>query len=174
MASTKQLALKPQDLLVILKMVVHQDKKFTYAELACELGLSASEVHSAVKRGIICRLLTKSPELSVVKFALTEFLTHGVQYVFPYIGGSLTRGIPTTIAGPALSQYFAAEELPYVWPDPNGEVRGMTFEPLYPTATFASKLDQKLYEILTLVDALRGGQAREREISKQLLLGYIS
>lgn len=172
MVTTKQLALKPQDLLVALKIAIHPHRRFTYAELSGELGLSASEVHSAVKRGLTCRLLAKSPELAVVRFALTEFLTHGVQYVFPFIGGNLTRGVPTALAGPPLKEHFLTEELPYVWPDANGEVRGMTFHPLYPTAAFASNQDHKLYEILTLVDAIRGGQARDRELSKQLLEGY--
>jgi hypothetical protein len=56
-----------------------------------------------------------------------------------------------------------------VWPDPEGEVRGLTFSPLYKAAATAARRDPKLYELLTLVDAVRGGGARERTVALRLL-----
>ncbi len=58
-------------------------------------------------------------------------------------------------------------------PDPKGEVRGESFSPLYKSAPKAAKKDPKLYELLVLVDAIRGGRARERgfamkELKKRL------
>jgi hypothetical protein len=32
-------------------------------------------------------------------------------------------------------------------------------------APYAARLDEKLYELLVLIDAIRGGQARERKIA---------
>jgi hypothetical protein len=49
--------LKPQDFLVALKLVAWDEQRWTYARLAQELGLSASEAHAAVKRGIQAGLL---------------------------------------------------------------------------------------------------------------------
>jgi len=49
--------LKPQDFLVALKLVAWGDQRWTYARLAQELGLSASEAHAAVKRGLQAGLL---------------------------------------------------------------------------------------------------------------------
>ena len=49
--------LKPQDLLVALKLVAWGDQRWTYARLAQELGLSASEAHACVKRGVQAGLL---------------------------------------------------------------------------------------------------------------------
>jgi hypothetical protein len=43
--------LKPQDVLLLLKLAVREGKDFSYAELADELGMGASEVHGAVRRG---------------------------------------------------------------------------------------------------------------------------
>ena len=37
--------------------------------------------------------------------------------------------------------------------------------PLYPTVPEAALRDEKLYELLALVDALRVGRVREREIA---------
>ncbi len=49
--------LKPQDFLVALKLVALGDQHWTYARLAHELGLSASECHAAVQRGLASGLL---------------------------------------------------------------------------------------------------------------------
>jgi hypothetical protein len=61
-----------------------------------------------------------------------------------------------------------AEQVP-VWPSPDGPVRGESFEPLYPSAVVAARSDPRLYEALALVDALRGGRARERTLAADLL-----
>ena len=49
--------LKPQDFVVALKLVAWGDQRWTYARLAQELGLSASEAHACIKRGIQAELL---------------------------------------------------------------------------------------------------------------------
>jgi len=52
-----------------------------------------------------------------------------------------------------------------VWPDPDGEARGSSFTPLYKSVPGAARADPALYELLVLVDAIRGGRARERDIA---------
>ncbi|MEP7295621.1 MAG: hypothetical protein ABI702_05485 [Burkholderiales bacterium] len=49
--------MKPQDFLVALKLVALGDQHWTYARLAHELGMSASECHAAVQRGLASGLL---------------------------------------------------------------------------------------------------------------------
>lgn len=56
--------LKPQDFLVALKLVAWGDLRWTYARLAQELGLSASEVHASVKRGLQAGLLVDTTLLA--------------------------------------------------------------------------------------------------------------
>jgi hypothetical protein len=64
----------------------------------------------------------------------------------------------------------SAEPVP-VWPDPEGEVYGSSFPPLYKSAPKATRVDAVLYELLVLVDAIRGGKARERNMTvKELQL----
>jgi DNA-binding NarL/FixJ family response regulator len=41
--------------------------------------------------------------------------------------------------------------------------------PLYPSVPSAARRDARLYELLVLVDAIRAGQAREREIAEREL-----
>jgi len=64
---------------------------------------------------------------------------------------------------PSLQQMFA--DPPLVWPHPEGEVRGESIEPLYPSAVDAARRDSRLYECLALVDALRIGRAREKKLA---------
>ena len=58
-----------------------------------------------------------------------------------------------------------SEAVPPVWPDPEGAAKGMAFSPLYKNASRAARKDAKFHELLALVDALRGGRARERELA---------
>ncbi len=166
-----QLTLKPQDLVVLLKLVSLGAKPATYGELAESLGMSASEVHASVGRAKAARLVNIEDDRPViVRAAFKEFLLHGAKYAFPATLGAPTRGVLTGYAAPPLaSRISLPNEPPPVWPDYKGEQRGISFYPLYPTAPAAAKRDRLLYELLTLFDALRGGAARERQIASQLL-----
>ena len=48
--SNQQFALKPQDLYVLLAMLVAQGKSSTYPQLSAQTGLAPSAVHGALKR----------------------------------------------------------------------------------------------------------------------------
>ncbi len=163
--------LKPQDILVLLKLIAIGRKAWSYSALALELGMSQSEVHSALKRTLQSGLAVKRDEAIIPNIRnLEEFLIHGIQYVFVPERGALSRGMPTIHAAPPLdSDIVSDQEPPPVWPDAEGEVRGMTFSPLYKSVPKAARADQTLYELLVLIDALRGGQARERDIASKKL-----
>ncbi len=156
--------IKAQDIVVALKLAA-SDERPSYSALSGALSLSPSQAHSAVSRAVHAGLIQRS--LRVNGAAMLELLVHGVKYVFPAERGRVTRGIPTAHAAPPLSSRLAAtSELPPVWPDPEGTVRGETFKPLHRSATAGAKGDPKLYEMLALVDALRGGRARDRQLAE--------
>jgi hypothetical protein len=155
--------LKPQDIFVLLKIASLEEDKWTYSFLANELFMSPSEVHAGIKRSASARLIEINRK-QLFKNALVEFIVHGIKYAFPPDRGSITRGLPTSYAGPPLDQKFSFSDMAIpVWPDPEGKVRGYSFSPLYRSAPKASKKDIILYEYLVLVDAIRDGRARERE-----------
>jgi len=52
---------------------------------------------------------------------------------------------------------------------PEGIMRGVGLLPLYENLPLAARDDEKFYELLALFDALRAGQARERELANKLL-----
>jgi len=161
--------LKPQDLVVAIYLSIH-DGPWTYPGLSNALGLSASEAHSAIKRaqasGLVA-LHTRKP----MKKELLEFLLHGVRYAFPVERGGLTRGLPTAHAAPPLNARImkSADDPTPVWPYAEGEVRGEAWTPLYPKVPGACRNDALLYEVLALIDAIRGGRARERSIATEEL-----
>jgi hypothetical protein len=189
-------ALSPQDVVVALKLCGVESKNWTYARLGEELSLSASQVFRSVQRAEAVRLLepgfhalllapdSKSPDsnskdrplvlASPNRANLKEFLIHGVRYAFPVHRGGLVRGIPTAHAAPPLKQQIAESfDPPPVWPDGNGSARGLEFSPLYKNVPAAARRDPKLYELLALVDAIRDGRAREREIAIRELTARI-
>jgi hypothetical protein len=160
--------LKPQDIFVVLKLVVMGPKSWSYAELAVGLGMSPSQLHAAVKRLLAAGLAVRREDGIVPNFRnLKEFLLHGLRYVFWAEQGEMTRGLPTGHAAPPLADLMVQDptEPPPVWPDPQGEARGMAFTPLYKFAPKAARADSDFYELLVLADALRGGRARERQIA---------
>jgi hypothetical protein len=170
-----QLVLRPQDLLVLLRLslVPPQEDAPAYAALAADLGLTASETHAAVKRSVAAQLVNKdgSGRPRVRLEPLRQFVQHGARYCFPATRGPLTRGLPTGYAAPPLTTMIraAAAEAPPVWPDKNGHVRGETLYPLYPTASEAARRLPALYELLALFDAIRAGSPRERALALKIL-----
>jgi hypothetical protein len=63
----------------------------------------------------------------------------------------------------------ASNEPPPVWPHPEGIARGPGLLALYENLPLAAQADPALYELLALFDALRAGQARERELARKYL-----
>jgi DNA-binding Lrp family transcriptional regulator len=158
--------LKPQDVLVVLRLVDAPEEEKAFPKLAEALGISASEAHAAVKRAVLGGLLDGESR-SVRKEALREFLVHGLRYIFPAERSGVTRGVPTSYAAPPLKLQFAQGDLPPVWPHPEGASRGEGLAPLYRSAPGAALRDPHLYEWLALVDAVRAGRARERKLAIQ-------
>ena len=162
-----KMILKPQDVVILLKLVAIGKTDWSYASLSVDLFMSPSEVHAGIRRALAANLAVRNN--AYVKPALRsleEFVTHGLRYVYIPDRGGITRGIPTLHAGPPLSHMVApSNEPPPVWPDPEGDVRGQSFSPLYKSVPKATMRDRRLYELLVLTDAVRGGRAREREIA---------
>jgi hypothetical protein len=170
-ASTRQWVLKPQDLAVALKLVALNGQWLPYAELGKALFMSRFEAHAAVQRLMAARLVAEiggSPR--PVMATLRQFVVFGAPYAYPAVRGELTIGFPTAHgASPLKAKMVSSTEPPPVWPHPEGTTRGQGLLPLYENLPLAAMEDSALYELLTLFDALRAGQARERELAKKLL-----
>jgi len=159
--------LKGQDILVALKLAA-SPAKVSYAELGRLVGLSASQAFSAVQRASRAGLIVGTPRRANTH-ALLEFLVHGVKYGFPPVRGPSRRGMPTAHSAEPLLSSIRGNSEPLVWADAEGDLRGETLKPLYKSAPFAAKQDANLYAMLALVDAIRAGRARERDLAARKL-----
>ena len=155
--------MKSQDILLLLKIVCLNNESWNQNPVAESLGLSQSEVSESVARCKYAGLIDPKGK-KVMKLALLEFLQFGLRYVFPQKPGAVVRGIPTSHSAAPLKDKIESTEH-YVWPYAKGTIRGHSIIPLYPSVPEAALKDAKLYELLALVDGLRVGRAREKELA---------
>jgi DNA-binding Lrp family transcriptional regulator len=158
------------DVYVLLKIVaMHGKGAWVQSGLANEIGVSPSVVNRALKRAEDLKLYQSSRKRVNVR-PLEDALVHGARYFLAPKKGGEVRGTPTAWAAPPLADEIASSEaLPPVWPDQIGEVRGLSVEPLHPSAPRAAKRDPDFYALLALVDALRLGGPRETALAKKEL-----
>ncbi len=185
--------LKPQDIVILLKIMSTMTLTKGYLaslsqnKLATLLCMSTSEVNAGIKRLVLSGLMgpmfqgegrQKELVFLPIKSAYEECLISGVKYFFPAEFGTYTRGIPTSYAAPIFKKHIILGNDPIpVWPyaeDNHSNLileRGIALEPLYRSVpeSLATYPDNLFYEMLVLVDAIRAGRARERDIAIKLL-----
>ena len=165
--------MRPQDVVILLKIVCLSDDKWRQKDIANGLSMSQSEVSEALNRSATTGLVDRSKR-NVQRKALGEFLLHGLKYVFPAWPGPIVRGMPTAHSAAPLSELIQGERDVYVWPYDQGQVRGQAIEPLYRTVPQAADKDECLHRLLALADALRVGSAREHKLATGKLKEMLS
>lgn len=107
--------------------------------LAAHTEVAVGTAHNTVKRlrssGLIVGTAT------VNKMALLDLIIYGARYVYYVKPGTSSRGIPTADAAPPLASIISPGESPYVWPDPEGSVRGLAIEPLHKGAPSVARVE---------------------------------
>jgi len=173
-----RMSIKPQDIVVLVKILAIQSTiiiPWSQNSLARELCLSPSQINMAFKRLVTAGLMPpyhppNKPQPIIQ--ACEEFFIHGLKYVFPAKSGEIARGVPTSYAAPILNEDIVAGKDPVpVWPYAEGEVRGVALKPLYSSVPEAivKHPDPLFYDMLALLDAIRSGRAREKQIAIQKL-----
>lgn len=187
--------MKPQDILLLLKLVTLErpglfpgeagvrevlpvpDDAFSVRALGEATGISKSEVSAALRRCIFAGLARVDHETgrpSANTYGLSEFLLHGIKYVFPVKPGRVVRGVPTAHSAPVWNgKLLSGGNQVFVWEDAEGEAVGEQIEPLFKGVPYAARRDPVLYGLLALVDSVRVGRAREAELAKQWLKDYL-
>ena len=160
--------LKPQDIVLALKIVALGLTEWTQQGIARALHMSAGEVNHGLKRLAACHLYVAT-ERRVVRASLLELLVSGLRYVFPAELGLIGEGMPTAFSvAPLAEKLRLGDEDRVVWlaSGPAATARGRVIDPLYPSAPLAAAEDPKLHDLLALADALRVGRARERSLAR--------
>jgi hypothetical protein len=160
--------MKSLDVVVLCKIFLLQSRglsDWTYSQLAAETCLSVGETHASVRRLKKSRLFDGFTKTAIPS-AMAEFLVHGIKYAFPAEIGAPARGIATSHSAPILSGEFAnSDSDKYVWSYAKGDQRGLSIKPLSENTPKASLKDSQFYDLLALVDAVRSGKSREKEMA---------
>ena len=159
--------MSPIDILILLKIVCQENKPWQQQNMANELFISQSEISKSIKRSQYAGLIDPAGK-KVMRQGLMDLLQYGIRYVFPQQPGPVIRGIPTAHSISPLNREIQSDEA-YVWPSAVGQVRGHGITPLYPSVVKAVQQDKQLHELLALVDALRVGRVRERNLAVDFL-----
>lgn len=164
----KQPALRPSDIVTALEIAVSPGA--TLAELAHNSAKSIGETHNAVRRLAQSGLLLPDRRITAVDPVL-QFIRWGVPYAFPAILGGPAIGYPTAVirgdprvpnSAPGASG-DAPDKAEYVWPWAEASVAGTALTPLFPAAVRLVDRNPRLASILSHIDLVRVGSARERD-----------
>lgn len=170
----KHNGMRPQDIVILLKIITLDNKNWQLKDLANLLHISNSEVSESLDRSLYAGLIDFEKR-HVQRANFIDFLVHGMKYVFPAHPGIFTRGVPTAHSHPFM-QVFIKSEQAYVWPSSSGTVMGQAIEPFYTNQVKAIEEDEELYQFLALLDVIRVGKIREKNIAEKKLkelLAYV-
>lgn len=160
--------MRPQDIVILLKILVINEPEWQYRDLSASLFLSISEISDSLNRSYMAGLIDESRR-HVFPVSLMEFIEHGLHYVFPQIPGTMVTGIPTAHSHTFYNAHFSGG-LDYVWQDEtNGSKRGLIIKPLYKGVIKAIQRDDILYFLLASLDILRVGRIREIKMALEEL-----
>lgn len=160
--------IKPQDVVILGKLI--SEKVWpSQKEIGDSLKLSQAEISHALKTldqiGLI-NLTTKK----INKLAVTEFITHALKFLYPIEKKGTGRGI---LIGPSSSTFkgkVQSDEYNYIWPDPNGDSKGIVVTPLLPELSNSVKENDILYTFLNVVEIFRGlGGVRHIQEAQKIL-----
>ncbi len=177
--------MKSQDIYILLKLVCLQQDRlsgaYLYDELgdyysarglSAALGVSKTEVNASIRRSIDVGMAIKDRESGYPKAnrkALLEFIIHGLKYVFPAKPAEIVRGLPTAFSAPILEgKLLSMGDYIYVWPYAEGHEKGQSVQPLFKSVPKAVLEDERLYEYLALIDAIRLGNPREANLAAEM------
>jgi hypothetical protein len=167
--------IKPQDILLLSKLISLNGMHERQIDLATDLDLSQAEVANSLERLKRASLIDETKK-NVNRLAAIEFFKHAIKFLFPIEYDAPSRGV---LIGPSAEfirkEVRSRDDMSYILEDLNGESSGVSIRPIYPSVLKAIKGNEMMYQLLCLVDVLRGlggvrhRQFAETEISKIIL-----
>lgn len=163
----QSLSLKPQDVPILAKLLAQKSDSWRQIDLAMALGLSQGEIAKALARLNKAGLVQ---DKRVNRSAALEFILHAIKYMFPAEVGALSAGVPTGISAPIHQKMVVQSgDDVYVWPSAQGKKRGQIIKPFYPNLADAALKDADFYGLMSAIEILRVGRARERKLAERYL-----
>jgi hypothetical protein len=163
--------MRPQDIIVLLKIVILEGKEWQHRDLSASLFISASEISQSLVRSSIAGLYENNVK-KVKRNAFVEFIQYGLPYVFPQLPGPILIGMATAHSHSFYKEKFIGDQI-FVWPYSAGTARGQAIEPLHKEVPKAALQDELLYKLLASIDILRVGRVREKKLAIEQLKKHI-
>lgn len=160
---------KDSDIYVLSGLLAH-DGSWSYRSLAELLHVPHPVVQRALERAKGADLYVAGRrEVHLPHFE--EFALHAIRFVAPGRLSALVPGVPAAWAAEPMASAIrsSGDEPPPVWPFAQGRIRGQGVEPLHSAAPEAAAEWPELGEVLALLDSLRAGDARVRQVAGDLL-----
>lgn len=162
------MALQPVDLAVVLTAAYldHEHGTWAPAEVHRALELPWSTLNRSLHRLETASLVR---DRNINRLAIAALLPV-LRYLFPLEVDTTTTepGMPTGFASPALNGRIRYR-IPQVWKTAEGATLGHPVAPLLPGVPRAAQRRPQLGDIFGLIDAIRGGRARERILASERL-----
>lgn len=153
--------MKSQDIIVILQIALLQETKWSYKLLSQKTFISPMQCHRSIRRLDDVHLFNM--QFNKINYPnLIEFLIHGFKYNFPGKIEGKALGVPTAYSSPIFSNHIVSNES-IVWPSKEGQKEGAALEPIHEVVPKIALSNPKMYDMLSLLDALRIGRIREIE-----------
>lgn len=154
----------------VLSGLLARDGEWSYRSLADRLHVPHPVVQRALSRTRDAGLYSAERRAVHVPH-FEEFALHALRFIAPAQLGALVPGVPAAWAAEPMAGAIrsSGDEPPPVWPYARGQVRGQAIEPLHPAAPEAVENWSELGEVLALLDSLRAGDARVRQVAGEFL-----
>jgi hypothetical protein len=161
--------LRETDLYVLTGALANQWEALSLRGLAEKLFVDHTVVSRALKRTEEAGLYQPANR-RVNPASFAELMIHAARFVAPAPLGGMTRGFNAAWAAAPMSALIrrSGDEPPPVWPSALGVDRGQSLEPLHPGAVGASA-DPTLGALLAIIDCLRAGDVRIRQVASSAL-----
>lgn len=161
------------DIYVLTGLIAWESGEWTLRELADGLMVDHTLVHRALKRAESVGLYSSATR-RVNLPNLEELLIHASRFVLPAKLGEVTVGVPSAWAAKPIVNFIHESDtnLPPVWPTADGDVRGQALAPLHPSAPLAINRIPRLGDLLSIVDSLRAGDIRIRDVATKAIREY--
>ena len=161
-------SLQSQDIVLAIYLSTN-DEPWTFQSVGKTLGISQSQVHLAWRR-LVDSKLADSKFRRPIKRNLLEFLCHGAKYSFPVKRNENASGMVTGYTHPILNKLIkGTTDVKYVWNNTQARSKGVCIDPIHKSAPSLAKENERAYEILATLDAIRLGNAREQEVAMKLM-----
>ncbi len=168
--------LKSQDTLLLVKYwsLKKQGKARNVRDIAEAIGISPGEVSKGTQRLIASHLVVeRSGDIFSETGAMLEWLCYGVRYAYSFESTGYGRGMATSWNCPVLKSEIVSPSPALVWQTVGGDTEGALIKPIHQSVPLAASRDTLLYQVMSLVEAIRGGKPRELAIARELLTDLI-